>query len=74
MTGPTQQKPELHVQQIPAGTSYAQTTMPSGQAGPLEAYEMEPPVRDEVLEQSLLTLLGDDLDRFAVVIKNLDDE
>jgi len=35
--GPSQQKPELHVQQISAGASYAQTTLRSGQAGPLEA-------------------------------------
>ena len=47
--------------------------LPQGAPGPLEAYEMEPPVHDEVLERFVLTLLGDDVDRFGVFIKNLDD-
>ena len=49
------------------------SALPQGAPTPQEAFETEPPVRDSDLEQVVLASLGDDVDHFAVVIKNLDD-
>ncbi len=47
--------------------------LPQGEHSPLEAYDVEPPVHDARLQQVVVTSLGDEADRVAVVIKNLDD-
>lgn len=46
---------------------------PRGRSGPLEPYEFDLPTLDEPLLWIVRTVLGQEHDRFAVLIKNLDD-